>query len=82
MILDAFNNNHEKSLSARLMQALNAGEKAGGDKRCGSQYARSAFISVYDPKEGAIAKLSVHGIEAGGQAAVSLLNKQFKQLKK
>ncbi|MBL4702782.1 MAG: DUF1028 domain-containing protein, partial [Phycisphaeraceae bacterium] len=36
-------------MAERLMLALQAGEQAGGDNRCGSQYARSAFISVYNP---------------------------------
>lgn len=79
---DSFNSNRQQSLSDRLMLALSAGEQAGGDNRCGSQYARSAFISVYNPKDGAISKLSVHGIEPGGQPAVGLLRKQFDQLKK
>ena len=78
---DAFNNNRNKTFSERLMLALKAGEMAGGDKRCGSQYARSAFISVYNPKDDAILKLSVYGIEKGGKPAVSLLNEQFQNWK-
>jgi len=78
---DAFNKNRDRSLSERLMLALTAGELAGGDKRCGSQHARSAFISVYDPKDGAINKISVHGIEMRGQPAVQLLNRKFTSLK-
>lgn len=79
---DTFNHNRKSTLSERLMLTLKAGEQAGGDNRCGSQYARSAFISIYDPKDGAILKLSVHGIELGGQPAVSLLQKQFDKMKK
>ncbi|MEP0266330.1 serine hydrolase [Dokdonia sp.] len=75
---EAFNNDREESFAMRLMSALKAGEMAGGDKRCGLQYARSAFISVYNPKDDAILKLSVHGIEKGGKPAVSLLDQQFK----
>lgn len=78
---DTFNENRDRSLSERLMLALTAGAQAGGDKRCGSQHARSAFISVYDPKDGAINKISVHGIELGGQPAVQLLNNKFAGLK-
>ncbi len=77
----AFNDNRDKSLAERLMLALKAGEMAGGDKRCGIQYARSAFISVYNPKEGAILRLSVQGITEGGKPAVTLLNQQFKNWK-
>jgi len=77
----AFNNAKGESLAVRLMLALKAGEIAGGDKRCGLQYARSAFISLYNPKDDAILKLSVHGIEKGGKPAVSLLNQQFENWK-
>lgn len=73
----AFNQNRSKSLSERLMLALKAGEEAGGDARCGSQYARSAFISVYRPETEAILKLSVYGIDDGGKPAVTMLNEQF-----
>lgn len=79
---DAFNLNRDKSLSERLMAALKAGEQAGGDKRCGEQYARSAFISVYNPKEDAITKLSVYGIKKGGQPAVTKLAEQYADWKK
>lgn len=74
---DAFNAAKNKSLAERLMLSLRAGEMAGGDKRCGMQYARSAFISVYQPKDGAILRLSVQGIEQGGKPAVGLLQEQF-----
>lgn len=74
---DAFNENRDKSFAERLMLALKAGEKAGGDKRCGTQYARSAFIMIYKPKDGAILKLAVQGIEKGGKPAVTLLNEKF-----
>ncbi len=78
---EAFNNTKGKSLATRLMLALRAGEIAGGDKRCGVQYARSAFISVYHPKDDAILKLAVQGIKKGGKPAVTLLNQQFESWK-
>ncbi|MEM8927158.1 MAG: DUF1028 domain-containing protein [Bacteroidota bacterium] len=74
---EAFNQNRDKSLAERLMIALKAGEESGGDARCGNQYARSAFIMVYQPVHGAILKLAVQGIEKGEKPAVSLLNEQF-----
>ncbi|MFY0604315.1 MAG: serine hydrolase [Flavobacteriaceae bacterium] len=77
----AYNNARDKSFSERLMLALRAGETAGGDKRCGTQYARSAFISVYNPKDDAILRLSVQGIKKGGKPAVTLLNQQFENWK-
>lgn len=78
---EAFNSNRDKSLAERLMLALTAGELAGGDKRCGRQYARSAFISVYHPKDDAILKLAVQGIPKGGKRAVNLLHQQFEHWK-
>ena len=74
---DAFNQNRDKPLAERLMIALKAGEEAGGDARCGTQYARSAFLMIYQPSHGAIIKLAVQGIEKGKTPAVSLLNEQF-----
>jgi len=73
----AFDENRDKTLAERLMLALKAGEEAGGDKRCETQYARSAFIMVYNPEDGAILKLAIQGIEKGGKPAVTLLNEQF-----
>tara|TARA_R110002153_G_scaffold264463_1_gene426386 strand:- start:188 stop:898 length:711 start_codon:yes stop_codon:yes gene_type:complete len=73
----AFDENRDKPLAERLMLALKAGEEAGGDKRCETQYARSAFIMVYKPQDGAILKLAIQGIEKGGKPAVTLLNEQF-----
>jgi len=74
---DAFDQNRDKPLAERLMLALKAGEEAGGDKRCGAQYARSAFIMVYGPQDYAILKLAVQGLPERGKPAVTLLNQQF-----
>lgn len=76
---EAFGKNRDKSLSERLMMALKAGEEAGGDKRCGKQYAQSAFIMTYHPNDGAITKLAIQGIEKGGKPAVTLLDEKFKR---
>ncbi|WP_430907802.1 DUF1028 domain-containing protein [Maribacter sp. 2-571] len=73
----AFDENRDKPIAERLMLVLKVGEEAGGDKRCETQYARSAFIMVYQPKDGAILKLAVQGRKKGGKPAVTLLNKQF-----
>ena len=74
-----FDENREESLAKRLMIALEAGATAGGDSRCGDQHARSAFLSVYDPKTGAITKISVYGLELGGRSAIKLLRDEFNQ---
>jgi len=43
--------NDKSSLADRLMAALEAGASAGGDRRCGKQKARSAFIIVARPTD-------------------------------
>lgn len=61
-----------------LMIALEAGAKAGGDKRCGERKASSAFITVSKPGE--VEKhwlnLVVYGSETNGNA-VEMLRKKF-----
>ncbi|MEO1022876.1 MAG: DUF1028 domain-containing protein [Bacteroidota bacterium] len=79
---NAFNENRDKSLSERLMLSLKAGEQAGGDSRCGTQYARSAFLMVYQPTDDAITKLAIQGLEPGGKPAVSLLDEKFRLWRK
>jgi uncharacterized Ntn-hydrolase superfamily protein len=76
-----YNSMRKKPIGDRLIHALKAGETAGGDSRCGAQYARSAFISVYNPKDGAIVKLSVHGIQLKGKPAVTMLVQQYNKMK-
>jgi uncharacterized Ntn-hydrolase superfamily protein len=77
----AFDTNRDKSLAERLMLALNAGAKAGGDNRCGTQHARSAFVMVYQPQSDSNLTLAVTGIKLGGRPAVVLLNEQFERWK-
>jgi uncharacterized Ntn-hydrolase superfamily protein len=76
----AFDDARDKSFAERLMQSLKAGEVIGGDKRCGEQKARSAFISVYSPETDAITNISVIGIDKGGKRAVTLLKNKFDKL--
>jgi uncharacterized Ntn-hydrolase superfamily protein len=69
-----------------LMQALEAGSRAGGDKRCGTiQTASSAFIEVAkpndDPQKPTI-KIVVRGIQKGGENAVDMLRREFENWKK
>jgi uncharacterized Ntn-hydrolase superfamily protein len=77
----AFDTNRDKSLAERLVLALNAGAKAGGDNRCGTQHARSAFVMVYQPRSDSNLTLAVTGIKLGGKPAVVLLNEQFERWK-
>lgn len=77
---NAFDHARDKAFANRVMNALKAGEEAGGDNRCAEQAARSAFISIYSPDTDAITKLSVYGTEQGGNAAVTLLQNKFDKL--
>jgi uncharacterized Ntn-hydrolase superfamily protein len=78
---EAFEANRDKSLVERLVLALNAGGRAGGDSRCGTQHARSAFVMVYQPQSDSNLTLAVTGIKLGGKPAVVLLNEQFERWK-
>jgi uncharacterized Ntn-hydrolase superfamily protein len=75
----AFNANRNKPLAERLVLALNAGAEAGGDNRCGTQRARSAFVMVYQPQSESNLTIAVTGIRPGGNPAVVLLNEQFER---
>lgn len=70
------------SLEAVLMNALEAGSTAGGDKRCGEQRATSAFITVFkkdDNPRKPFLNLNTFGQYAGGPNAVDLLRKQYER---
>ena len=77
----AFDTNRDKPLAERLVLALIAGAKAGGDNRCGVQHARSAFVMVYQPQSDSNLTLAVTGIKLGGKPAVVLLSEQFERWK-
>ncbi|MFS8617007.1 MAG: DUF1028 domain-containing protein [Solitalea sp.] len=67
-------------LAEVLMDALEAGSEAGGDKRCGEQRATSAFLTVARPDdhpERFFLDLQITGEKIGGSNAVSLLRTKF-----
>lgn len=69
------------SLADRLMAALEAGtDGGGGDRRCGEQRARSAFVVVESPTpDGKTPYLliNVTGQEAGGANPIKLLRRKY-----
>jgi uncharacterized Ntn-hydrolase superfamily protein len=70
-------------LAERLVRALAAGAEAGGDKRCGDQRARSAFVTVFlkdDPASTPWFHLVVYGTKKGGEPAVEHLVNEFDAL--
>lgn len=72
--------NPEMSLADRLMAALEAGATTGGDRRCGSQKARSAFIIVARPEDEAktpYLRINIPGQEEGGANPINLLRKEY-----
>jgi uncharacterized Ntn-hydrolase superfamily protein len=59
-----------------LIRALEAGSKAGGDRRCGEQRAQSAFVKVAKPEdspETLYLNLVVTGVPLGGDNADAVL---------
>jgi uncharacterized Ntn-hydrolase superfamily protein len=71
-----------KSLADRLMAALEGGAARGGDRRCGTQKARSAFIVVAKPTDDISApylRINIPGQEEGGANPVKLLRRKYDQ---
>jgi uncharacterized Ntn-hydrolase superfamily protein len=86
-VYDAITNAKKRNLSLHetLMIALEAGSKAGGDNRCGSQRATSAFLTIMNPndkQDKPYLNLIVSGISEGGPNAVGLLREKYLQWKK
>lgn len=72
--------NPNMNLADRLMAALEAGAAKGGDRRCGSQKARSAFIIVAGPEDEAktpYLRINIPGQEEGGANPVKLLREEY-----
>jgi uncharacterized Ntn-hydrolase superfamily protein len=57
------------SIEETLILALEVGSKYGGDRRCGSQTATTAFIQIVKPTDTYCSYLDLHtgGIKKGGQ---------------
>jgi uncharacterized Ntn-hydrolase superfamily protein len=65
-----------------LMAGLQAGADAGGDKRCGTQRATSAFLVVARPDEPVgrpYLSLIVYAVERGKVNAVDFLHKKLSE---
>lgn len=86
-MMDAVTRGRKKSLPLDevLMLALEAGSRAGGDKRCGAQRATSAFIMVARPNDmpdRLYLDLQWNGQRLGGGNAVYLLADQYDKWKR
>ena len=60
------------------------GSKYGGDGRCGSQTARSAFVVVAGPEDVNYSHLDLRviGIDKGGKNATKVLENAYRKRKK
>ncbi|MET0808479.1 MAG: DUF1028 domain-containing protein [Pseudoxanthomonas sp.] len=70
------------AMAAAVLQALEAGGRAGGDRRCGKASSATAFISMYrksDPKGDPWMQLSIHGIAPGTDSALPHLRVLFER---
>jgi uncharacterized Ntn-hydrolase superfamily protein len=71
------------SMEEILTIALEVGSKYGGDRRCGSQTATTAFIQIVKPTDTYCSYLDLHtgGIKKGGQNAIKVIRKELTRLK-
>jgi uncharacterized Ntn-hydrolase superfamily protein len=79
-VFEAASKNSGMSLADRLMAALEAGADYGGDRRCWSQKARSAFIIVARPTDDANApllRINIPAQEEGGANPIKLLRSEY-----
>jgi len=78
--MDAFQRDPRGSLAERLLRALEAGAARGGDRRCGAQTARSAYLVVArpdDPPRRPAVRHIIAGQRQGGPNPVHLLRRAF-----
>ena len=86
MVFDAVvlaRRNH-KSVEESLLIGLEVGSKCGGDRRCGSQTATSAFIQVAKPNDdrsSAYLDIRIAGVPEGGQNPIKLLREEYEKAK-
>lgn len=70
----------DAGLARAIVDALAAGSKAGGDRRCGEATASSAFVTVVranDRQEAPYVNVVVRRSEANGRNAVTVLQERF-----
>ncbi len=72
------------SMEEMLMIALETGSKFGGDRRCGSQTAQSAFIQIVKPVDVdccSYLSLRIEGIKQGGKNPIKVLRTELNKMK-
>ena len=76
-----FQREPSRPLAERLLAALESGGAKGGDRRCGAQTARSAYLAVAKPDDAPrspTVRIIVRGQPEGGRNPVVLLRQQFR----
>jgi uncharacterized Ntn-hydrolase superfamily protein len=81
-VLEARKNN--LSMEEVLMIALEVGSKFGGDRRCGTQTATTAFIQIVKPTDTycSYLLLRIEGVKKGGTNAIKAIRKELNKIKK
>jgi CubicO group peptidase (beta-lactamase class C family) len=88
MVLEAYEKaakDPKLRLSDRLLIALEAGSALGGDRRCHTQTARSAFLMVAKPEDthsDMYLSLQILDVKEGGPNPVKLLREEYRKWQK
>ena len=71
------------SMEESLILALEVGSKLGGDRRCGSQTAQSAFIQIVKPDDHyySYLSLSIACLNKGGKNPIKVLRTEYDKIK-
>ncbi|MEJ1095103.1 MULTISPECIES: DUF1028 domain-containing protein [unclassified Pseudoxanthomonas] len=70
------------AMARAIMRAMDAGAKAGGDRRCGKANSNTAFIGLYrktDPQDKPWVELAINGLPAGTESGMAHLDGLFQQ---
>ncbi len=70
------------AMARAIMRAMDAGAKAGGDRRCGKANSNTAFIGLYrktDPQDKPWVELAINGLPPGTESGMTHLGGLFQQ---
>jgi uncharacterized Ntn-hydrolase superfamily protein len=69
-------------MARAIMRAMDAGAKAGGDRRCGKANSNTAFIGLYrktDAQDAPWVELAINGLPPGTESGTAHLDTLFQQ---
>lgn len=70
------------AMARAIMRAMDAGAKAGGDRRCGKANSNTAFIGLYrktDPQDKPWVELAINGLPPATESGMTHLGTLFQQ---